>query len=71
MQIHQPQTNAPITLPSEFAPSGKPTTVNGNTIANRMGASFLLPILDSDCPHKPSAKVVSLMAPAWTSSPSP
>ncbi|MFF3911546.1 hypothetical protein ACFYZJ_37720 [Streptomyces sp. NPDC001848] len=71
MQIHTPQTHAPITLSSEFAPSGKPTTVDGNMIANRMDASFLLSILDSDCRHKPSTKVVGLMAPAWTSTPSP
>lgn len=69
--MHQPQTNAPISLPSQFALSGTPTTINGNTVANNFGAAFLMPILASDCPRKLSTKVVVLLAPAWTSSPSP
>ncbi|MDT0467113.1 hypothetical protein [Streptomyces gibsoniae] len=69
MQVHQPQTNAPVTLSSQFAPGGTPTAVSGNAMMNEMGAAYLGPILDSECPHKLSTKIVVLLAPAWTASP--
>jgi hypothetical protein len=71
LQTHQPQTQVSISLSSEFAPSAKPTVIDGNRAMNTVGAGFLGGILDDECPHKLSAKILALLAPAWTSSSKP
>ena len=70
-QTHTPQTAAPVTLSSSFAPREKPTVADGNKMAATFAAGFLGGTLDNECPTKLSTRIMTLLAPAWQSSTTP
>jgi hypothetical protein len=66
---HIPQNRPSITIPA--FPGGTPSIGNGNTYANTGVVVFLQGAMTSTCTQDPSGRLGDLLAPAWSSSPSP